>query len=182
MKHLSDYVIESILDISKNEKSLEDAADQFAGLKKVKTTDLFNYFSDINGKVLASIHIPYHMCDKVAKLLDPEGYQKMIDSGKGCSYPISIELQCDGEPYPNTLQSIPKYVDWKCKLSLILWKDKERKHIICSYDGGRMDYDKQSFDAFRKEEMKKSKKVIKNILKDFNTLSKIAKDESPFMK
>lgn len=182
MKHLIDYIIESVLDISKNEKYIEDAADQIVGLKKIKMSDFRSYVEDLNGNLAASISIPYNMCDKVAKLLDFEGYQNTINSGKKCNYPIYIKLQCIGKRYPENLQSIPKYVDWKCELSLALWGDKEHKHIISSYDGGQINYGKQPFDNFKKEEMKKAKKVIKDILKDFNTLSKIAKDESPFMK
>lgn len=182
MKHLIDYMIESVLDISKNEKSIEDAADQIIGLKKIKTTDFKSYVEDLDGNLEASMQIPYHMCDKVAKLLDFEGYQNTINSRKKCSYPISIKLRCTGKPYPNNLQSIPEYIDWKCELSLVLWGDSEHKHIISSYDGVRMDYGKQPFIDFKKEEMKKAKKIIKDIFKNFNTLSKIVKDESPFMK
>ena len=183
MKHLIDYIIESVLDISKNEKSIEDAADQIIGLKKIKLTDFKSYIEDLGGNLSASMPIPYHMCDKVAKLLDFEGYQNTINSGKKCNYPISINLRCTGKKYPDNMISIPEYVDWKkCELSLVLWGVSEHKHIISSYDGGRVDYGKQPFIDFKKEEMKKAKKVIKDILKDFNILSKIAKDESPFMK
>lgn len=182
MKHLIDCIIESVLDISKNEKYIEDAADQIIGLKKIKTTDFKSYVEDPGGNLAATMPIPYHMCDKVAKLLDFEGYQNTINSGKKCSYPISIKLRCTGKKYPDNMISIPEYVDWKCELSLVLWGDSEHKHIISLYDGIRVDYGKQQFIDFKKEEMKKAKKVIKDIFKDFNTLSKIAKDESPFMK